>query len=158
MKLVVLESPYAGKGTTEEEMDADALRKFRYLQACLYDCYLRGESPYASHIIGPFALDDDDPVERELGIKAGFPWRRAAHASVFYVDLGESTGMKYGREDAELLSKATNHEVKTRRLGPDWERQVPLGTSRHPVLKALAQSNLGRGVHAMRQTPSEVDA
>ena len=65
MKLVVIESPYAG----------DVERNLRYLDACIRDCIGRGESPYASHKILTTALDDNDPEQRKLGIAAGLAWR-----------------------------------------------------------------------------------
>lgn len=39
------------------------------------------------------ALDDNDPSQRALGIKAGLEWRRAADCRLFYVDRGWSDGM-----------------------------------------------------------------
>ena len=104
MKLVIIESPYKG----------NVPRNKLYLRACIRDCIMRGESPYASHRMLTDALDDDDPRERELGIHAGLAWRHArvpirdsdgaviGHAPVqhvFYIDLGWSRGM--------LLAKST---------------------------------------------------
>jgi hypothetical protein len=106
MKLVIIESPYAG----------DVARNLRYLRSCIRDCIKRGESPYASHRMLTDALDDNDPEERELGIKAGLAWREAMYVTasgnlinvlpVFYVDLGNSGGMRRAREkyDQEFVS------------------------------------------------------
>lgn len=93
MKLVVIESPYAG----------DVELNLSYLRAAMHDCLLRGEAPYASHALytQEGVLDDDIPEERELGIRAGFAWRQVAEATVVYTDLGISRGMQYGIEDAE---------------------------------------------------------
>lgn len=90
---VVIESPYAG--------DTDA--NIEYARDCLRDCLLRGESPYASHLLHtqPGVLNDDIPEERDLGIRAGFCWRTVAHATVVYTDLGISRGMALGIADAE---------------------------------------------------------
>jgi hypothetical protein len=92
MRLVIIESPYAGdvNGNTE------------YLRACMRDCLLRGEAPYASHGLytQPGVLDDLIPEEREHGIQAGFAWRQVAEATVVYTDRGVSGGMKHGIEDA----------------------------------------------------------
>lgn len=90
---VVIESPFAG----------DVERNLKYLRAAMRDCALRGESPYASHAIltQDGVLDDNDPHERKLGIELGFEWRDAADKTVVYTDLGMSTGMRYGIEDAE---------------------------------------------------------
>lgn len=57
---VIIESPYAG--------DVDA--NLTYLRACLRDCLLRGEAPFASHGLyaQPGVLDDAIPqIYRELG-------------------------------------------------------------------------------------------
>ena len=88
MKLVVIESPYAG----------EVERNMLYLDACIRDCLLRGESPYASHKMLTTALDDNDPEHRELGIAAGLEWRRRADDRIFYLDHGSSRGMAAARE------------------------------------------------------------
>ena len=63
MRLVILESPYAG----------DIERNVAYARECIRDCLLRGESPIASHLLftQPGILRDDVPAERELSIAAG---------------------------------------------------------------------------------------
>ena len=85
---VIVESPYAG----------DIATNLRYLRACLRDCLLRGEAPFASHGLytQEGVLDDQVPEERVHGIEAGFAWRSAAEATVVYIDLGISNGMTYG--------------------------------------------------------------
>lgn len=90
--IVVIESPYAG----------DLERNARYLDACLLDSLRRGEAPFASHGLytRPGVLRDSEPAERELGIKAGFAFRRVAARTVVYTDLGISEGMKLGIADA----------------------------------------------------------
>ena len=50
MTRVIVESPYAG----------DIEKNMRYLRACIRDCLLRGETPYASH-----ALYTQDGVLRD---------------------------------------------------------------------------------------------
>ncbi len=95
MKLVIIESPYKGNVDLNK----------RYLRACIRDCINRAESPYASHRMLTDALDDNDPVERSLGIEAGLAWRNACVLDgsrlvvasrvlpIFYLDLGWSSGM-----------------------------------------------------------------
>lgn len=101
---VVLESPYAG----------DVRRNVAYARAAMRDCLLRGEAPYASHLlytqIG--VLLDDIPDERALGIEAGFVFRSLVQKTVVYEDLGISGGMAQGIEHARLAG----HEVEFRRL------------------------------------------
>jgi hypothetical protein len=91
---VIIESRYAG----------NVERNLRYLRACMRDCLLRGEAPLASHALYTQSgvLDDSDPVERDMGIAAGFAWRPLATLTVFYVDLGWSKGMREGLLDCEI--------------------------------------------------------
>lgn len=88
MRLVILESPYAG----------DVERNVAYARRCVRDSLMRGEAPIASHLLytQPGILEDAAPDERELGITAGLAWRAVAQASVVYTDLGISRGMEYG--------------------------------------------------------------
>ncbi len=88
MKLVVIESPYAG--------DVDA--NVAYAKRCVMDCLHRGESPYASHLFFTQhgLLDDLNAAERTQGIHAGFAWGARADAVVVYVDRGVSRGMEQG--------------------------------------------------------------
>lgn len=88
MRLVILESPYAG----------DINENIRYAKACVRDCLMRNESPLASHLL--FTQDDilRDYVksERKLGIDAGLAWSAVSEATVVYTDLGISDGMLEG--------------------------------------------------------------
>lgn len=92
-RLVVLESPFAG----------DVAQNIFYARLCMKDCLLRGEAPYASHLLytQDHVLNDSIPSEREHGIQAGFAWRQVAQITVVYTDLGISKGMQYGIEDAK---------------------------------------------------------
>ena len=92
LRLVILESPYAGGAL------GDIARNIAYARACLRDCLMRGEAPLASHLLytQPGVLDDLKPDERALGIGAGHAWLRVADATVVYTDLGISAGMRLG--------------------------------------------------------------
>jgi hypothetical protein len=94
MKLVILESPYAG----------DIEENVRYARACVRDCLLRGEAPIASHLLytQEGILDDDIPRERQLGIDAGLAWKVMAQGTVVYTDRGITKGMKYGIRAATM--------------------------------------------------------
>jgi hypothetical protein len=118
MKLVIVETPYAGANGGTDWAHDDVQRNLRYLRACMRDCLLRGEAPYASHALytQPGVLRDAVAEERALGIRAGFAWRLAAASTVFYLDLGESRGMTAGREHAIKLG----HSIAERRLGGEW--------------------------------------
>ncbi len=83
MRLVILESPFA----------EDIPRNLVYARLAVRDCIHRGESPYASHLMIPGALDDNSPEERDLGIRCGYAWWKAATKVVFYCDYGWSSGM-----------------------------------------------------------------
>ena len=91
MKLVVIESPYAG----------DVHKNLNYARAAMLDCLSRGEAPLASHLLYTQVLDDEDPGERYRGIKAGLAWGQHADLVAVYADLGISTGMKMGIEAAK---------------------------------------------------------
>lgn len=88
MKLVILESPYAG----------DIEANVEYARRCVRDSLLRGEAPIASHLLytQPGVLRDEVPEERQHGIDAGLAWRSVAQTTVVYTDRGVSTGMQYG--------------------------------------------------------------
>lgn len=92
MRLVIVESPF--KGVPEAT---------QYARAALRDCLLRGEAPFASHLLytQPGVLNDDVPDERFHGINAGLEWGSRADATVVYTDLGVSSGMEYGIARAE---------------------------------------------------------
>lgn len=92
MRLVIIESPYAG----------DVERNTEYARRCVRDSLSRGEAPIASHLLytQPGILDDNIPLERQWGIDAGLDWRRVAEASIVYEDYGISNGMQYGIDAA----------------------------------------------------------
>lgn len=110
---VIIESPYGGK--TDEETE----RNLRYLRACMRDCILKGESPFASHGLytQPGILRDNVPEERKMGIEAGFAWRQGAIATVVYTDLGVTPGMQRGIEHARQM----HHITEFRKLDGEWE-------------------------------------
>lgn len=110
MRLVILESPYAG----------DVEQNVRYARACLADCLRRGEAPLASHLLytQPGVLDDGVPAERQLGINAGHAWIDAADAVVAYTDLGISRGMLQGIERAR---RSRSGVVVEFRVLEEWE-------------------------------------
>lgn len=93
MKLVILESPYAG----------DVLKNVQYARRCVRNSLLRGEAPIASHLLYTQngILNDDIPEERQLGIDAGLAWISVAEATVVYADLGITAGMQYGINQAK---------------------------------------------------------
>jgi hypothetical protein len=108
MKLVIIESPYAG----------DVEINVEYARRCVRDSLSRGEAPIASHLLytQPGILDDLIPEERQWGIDAGLAWRSVAQASVVYTDRGITKGMEYGMAAAT----AAGVPVELRTL-PGWQ-------------------------------------
>ena len=102
MRLVILESPFKGKGDTETARRLDEVENILYARRCVRDSLLRGESPIASHLLYTQTgiLRDDVPEERALGIAAGLEWKAVAHVSVVYADRGISEGMQLGMDAA----------------------------------------------------------
>jgi|TARA_R110000737_G_scaffold296167_1_gene302787 hypothetical protein len=94
MRLVILESPFAG----DEQANID------YARLCVRDSLVRGEAPIASHLLytQPTILDDSVPEERQHGIDAGLAWGIVADATIVYTDRGISDGMYYGIKHAHL--------------------------------------------------------
>lgn len=70
MRRVYVESPYGSSDLKIIE------RNVAYARACIRDCILRGEAPFASHLLytQDGVLCDEVPEERELGMEAGFAW------------------------------------------------------------------------------------
>lgn len=115
MKLVVVETPFAADEPWKRAMHRD------YLAACLRDCYGRGEAPFASHAIGPLALDDNVPQERDTGIQAGLLWGRRADLRAVYTDLGTSTGMWLAVDDS--LQHGPPHEMRSLMPEGQWREE-----------------------------------
>jgi len=92
MKLVIIESPYAG----------DIQLNTEYARACVHDSLSQDEAPIASHLLytQPGILDDNTPEERKQGIEAGLAWHKVADLIVIYTDYGISKGMASAIEGA----------------------------------------------------------
>ena len=88
MRLVILETPYAG----------DVETNLKFARECVRDCLMRDEAPIASHLLytQPGILNDNIQNERKLGINAGHAWIEVADAMVVYEDFGISAGMYQG--------------------------------------------------------------
>ena len=101
MRLVILESPYAG----------DVQRNIDYGRKCLRDSLLRGEAPLASHLLytQQGVLDDTDPAERFQGMQAGLAWLEASEGTVVYTDHGISCGMQHGIDMAIALGRPVEY-------------------------------------------------
>lgn len=108
MRLVILESPYAGIAG-DPNMSREQLidRNTVYARAALRHSLSLGEAPLALHLLytQPGVLRDDVPAERQWGIDAGLAWAMAASATVVYVDYGISLGMSYGIRNAVAANR-----------------------------------------------------
>lgn len=93
MKRVLVESPFAG----------DVGKNVIYARAAVRDCLLRGEAPFASHLLytQPGIYDDNIPDERARGIKAGLVFGRSCDLTAIYIDRGISKGMIQGIREAK---------------------------------------------------------
>lgn len=93
--LVILESPFAGKGDDKGKRYVDMRKNITYTRRCVRDSIFRNEAPLASHLLytQPGILRDDVPEERTMGIEVGLAWLPHAYYSVFYTDRGWSEGM-----------------------------------------------------------------
>lgn len=111
LRPVIVESPFG----SDDEQIID--RNIAYARRALHDCIMRGEAPFASHLLytQPGVLDDADPAERALGIEAGLVWGDFAEATIVYSDLGLTRGMNQGIARA----LAAGRKVEYRSL-PDW--------------------------------------
>jgi hypothetical protein len=101
--IVIIESRYAG----------DVKRNEIYARRCMRDSFNRGEVPFVSHLLYTQVLDDTNPVERKLGMEAGFAFYSKSDYSAIYDDYGLSGGMKAGIEVAEKLG----HRIEYRQIG-----------------------------------------
>lgn len=101
MKMVIVESPYAG----------DVERNLDYARSAVRDCLLRGEAPFASHLLYTQRgiLDDEVPAEREHGISSGLELAKRADLTVVYADLGYSSGMIRGIRSATEVGRPVEY-------------------------------------------------
>lgn len=99
--LVIIESPFQTSSDKSEE------NHIAYARRAMRDSLLRGEAPFASHLLytQEGVLDDSLPAERALGIEAGHTWMRHCDYVVVYKDIGISPGMQEGIRHAERLGK-----------------------------------------------------
>ncbi|HLD98374.1 MAG TPA: hypothetical protein VI815_03540 [Candidatus Nanoarchaeia archaeon] len=117
VKFVDVETPYMGSNENEVR------RNLLYARACVRDCLLRGETPFASHLFftQPGILDDNIQTEREMGIEAGKVLIESLPniVTVVYQNLGISNGMQYGIDRATKNGRT----VEYRTLENTWEEK-----------------------------------
>lgn len=133
-KRVIIESPYRSN-------DAHSTEQHRkYLLHAIRDSIDRGEAPFASHLLIPEILNDDDIYERSVGIRCGYAWGDCAEMVAVYQDFGLSHGMRlavdryqslrlpieWRRLPSELVTSIKWIEV-------DWRRNIPQDSGRPGV-------------------------
>lgn len=136
MRLVILESPFAG----------DIPGNISFAKKAVRDCLQRGEAPIASHLLFTQAeiLRDNVPEERRLGIAAGWAWYSCPTATaVFYMNRGMSSGM-LGALDVAGVQKTP---VEFRYLDPVPEANLRAFDPR-PLWKAAAFQAPAKGTVA----------
>jgi hypothetical protein len=132
MRRVIIESPYAGESTTLPwplsiiEAIVDRWMNVRYLRKCLRDSLKRGEAPFASHAIytQPGVLDDNCPMERRMGIHAGFAWGAVAAIRAVYTDRGMSQGMEEGIKAAKVINQKIEFRTLQKNKRPKLEEAL----------------------------------
>ena len=87
---------------------------------------MRGEAPFASHLLYTQVLDDEDPKSRRMGIDAGIDWGAAAEARVVYEDLGVSPGMSKAIHYARIRLQLIEHRKLPAHLMAQLDSGEPL--------------------------------
>lgn len=103
MKLVIIESPFFNKNPKQQEYNV------LYARECMKECLYNNEAPYLSHLLYTQILDDNILEERNFGIEAGFEFRKAIHTTIVYTDLGISSGMAWGIENAIKMGNTVEY-------------------------------------------------
>lgn len=130
MRLVIVESPFASRGPRDNVnwavLGSDSSLNVKYAcDLCRYVA-LRGDAPYASHLLLTRFLDDNVEAERAAGIESGLAWGRLAQLTVVGVDRGISRGMQYGIERARAEGRAIEW-LSLREWRDSW---LPAGVER----------------------------
>ena len=107
LEKVVLESRFSASDTRGLVLNK------KFTLACMRDCFLKGQAPYASHVIyaHPHFLDDFVASERALGMHAGFLWGDLAVKTIVYTDLGISSGMQMGIDHAIEMGRPVEYRT-----------------------------------------------
>lgn len=98
-KLIFVSSPYAPRGLWTKADNVELAKKLCQVVVLL------GHIPIAPHLLYPQFLDDENPVERDIGMMASLTLIPLCDELWYYPDRGLSLGMKEELEkaDAELI-------------------------------------------------------
>lgn len=118
---VMLESPFNGPCEVHPKHNPGCLRCLyvralceAYLRRAMVDSISRGESPYASHLLLPQVLDEDDPEQRAIGMECGHAWLWGSEYVVAYVD--GPGGVTPGMLERMNLARANSIRIELRML------------------------------------------
>jgi len=134
-KLVIIESPFRATPYYTQEQHR------LYLYHAVADCIRRGESPFASHLILPEVLNDDDDYERALGIRVGMNWGKYADLVAVYSCLGVGPGMKA----AIAYYKSLQKPIEWRRL-PDRIVAAVKGFGESTLMETAPDESIALGI------------
>ena len=97
MRLVIIESPFRADDENTARLNT------AYARRCLKDSLMRGEAPFASHLLytQEGVLDDADSYQRAIGLRAAGYWYKVVDICAVYTDLGITEGMQRGIKAAE---------------------------------------------------------
>ena len=112
---VIIESPYSGGPPDNIE----------YARRGLWDSLLRGESPFASHLLYTQVLDDKISEQRRRGMELAHVWYEVADLCAVYIDRGITGGMESGIKHAKSLGIP----VEERKLENGGASQTSFGES-----------------------------
>lgn len=123
MTRVIIESPYAG----------DIERNTLYARRAMRDSIMRGEAPFASHLLytQPGILDENNPDERQLGIQLGYEHWYGARMVVFYIDYEMSPGMLKAADRAQTTGK----QIEYRKIGENPNARETTASGNHHALR-----------------------
>jgi hypothetical protein len=123
MRRVIVESPYSAITSEEKTGNLD------FAADCCRDCVSRGENPFASHLFYTQFLDDNDPVERKLGLEMAFELWDFYDAIIFYMDRGFSEGMQLALIHAFQIDKPFERRILRQALpAPSPQKTIAHGT------------------------------
>jgi len=86
--------PDASKLTKLERDARERALNITFARRCMIECLGRGQAPMAPHLLYPRVLDDNEPKDRELGMRAGRAWLIVCASVECYIDRGVSEGMR----------------------------------------------------------------
>ena len=133
---VIIESPFAGRGDRHSIRERDREDNIEYARTAMRDSILRGEAPFASHLLytQDGILDDSIEAERKIGIACGAMWRQRALKTIFYTDREWSPGM------IEALRYVLLHSMSFKLRSLHRTPQLPDGIWPVSVMRSLDTS------------------